>query len=235
MNKSKQNLSPNFNSEEEAFEYLVQQSQNQLLKDKWKEELDKLPDAPVEEPKSKKMVYMKRIIAIAASFVILIGSFYWFTNQGSNPQQMAAAMIHDTNFVLESGSLTRGLNEDATDELGIELQKEINKALEDEDYPASIGLFLTKEKKSQLSIDDKFYYALSLARVENEDHHKAIRMLNDVIAQNSKYFDEALWLQALLYLKINEPNQSKIILNKLINNSNYQISNTKALLERMAN
>jgi len=235
MNESKQNLSQNFHSEEEAFEYLVQQSQNQVLKDKWREELEKLPDAPVEVKRNTRTVFFKRASAVAASFIILFGSFYWFTNQGNSPQQMASAMIHETNFVLESASLTRGLNGEDSDELGVELQKEINKALEKEDYAASVGLFLTKEKKSQLSIDDKFYYALSLARVENEDHHKAIRLLDSVKSQKAKYYNEALWLQALLYLKINEPNKSKIILNKLINNSNYQITNTKALLERMAN
>jgi len=234
MSEPKRNKRPNFQSEEEAFEFLIQESQNKELKDLWKSELDKLPDAPEVEDKKTKRMFFRRAIAIAASFVLLLGSFYWFSNQESSLQQMANVMLDDTNFILESSSATRGIDPEETDELNVALQKEINKALEKEDYEAAIGLFLTKEKKSQLSIEDKFFYALSLGRVDNADHHKAIRLLDDVTSQEEKYFNEALWLQALLYLKINEPYKSKIILNKLINNSNYQITNTKALLERMA-
>ena len=234
MSESKQNKPSDFQSKEEAFEYLVQQSQHQSLKDLWKKELDQLPDAPPEEKKAGKKMFVRRAIAIAASFVFLLGTFVWYTNQDDSLQQMASVMIEDTNFILESGSLTRGIDDSVMDEMDIELQKEINTALEKEDYQASIGLFVTKEKRSQLSVDDKFYYALSLARVDNGDYYKAIRLLEDVAKKKEKYYNEGLWLQGLLYLKINEPNKSKIILNKLINISNYQITNSTALLERMA-
>lgn len=232
MSESKRNIPSNFKSEEEAFEYLVQQSQNKALKDQWKKELDQLPDAPEEKIELGKGSNIRRFIAVAASFLVLIGSFYWYNNQEGSLQQIAGVMIEETNFVLGSASFTRGTVEN--DDLSIELQKEINKSLEKADYDAAIGLFLTKERQSQLTIDDKFYYSLSLARIENGDYYKAIRLLDDVIKQKEKYYDESLWLQALLYLKINEPNNSKIILNKLINISNYQITNTKALLKKMA-
>jgi len=234
MNESKRNMPSDFQSKEEAFEFLVQQSQNKSLKEQWKKELDQLPDAPPEKKRISRKLFVRRASAIAASFILLLGSFYWYTSQHESLQQMASLMITETNFVLDSGSLTRGIDENDVNELDIELQKEINTALEKEDYEASIGLFLTKERKSQLSLDDKFYYSLSLARVEKGDYYKAIRLLDDVAGQKGKYYNEALWLQGLLYLKINEPNKSKIILKKLINISNYQITNSKALLERMA-
>lgn len=234
MNESKRNMPSNFQSEEEAFEYLVQQSQNKSLKELWKKELDQLPDAAPEEKKATRVHFIRRVSAIAASFILILGSFYWYTSQHQSLQQMASVMIEETNFVLDSGSLTRGIDENDGDEIDIELQKEISKALEKKDYDAAIGLFLTKEKKGRLSLDDKFYYSISLAHVENGDYYKAIRLLDDVSDQKDKYYNEALWLQGLLYLKINEPNKSKIILNKLINTSNYQITNSKALLERIA-
>mgnify|MGYP001799990397 CR=1 FL=1 len=147
---------------------------------------------------------------------------------------MATVMIEETNFVLNTASDTRGVNDDESEELSIALQKEINKALEQKDYSASVGLYATKEKNGQLSIEDKFYYSLSLARVADSDYYKAIRLLEDVVDQKDKYLEESLWLQSLLYLKINEPNKSRIKLNKLINISNYQITNRKAVLERIA-
>ena len=235
MSESKGNKSSNFQSKEEAFEFLVQQSQNKSIKEQWKKELDKLPDAPPEVKRVGRILFIRRASIAAASFIILVGSFFWYTNQNVSLQQMASVMIYETNFILESASSTRGINKNDEDALGIELQKEINVALEKEDYEASLGLYLTKEKKSQLSIDDKFYYSLSIARVEDGNYHKAIRLLEDVIGQKGKYYDEALWLQGLLYLKINEPNKSKIILNKLINISNYQFTNSKTLLNKMSN
>lgn len=235
MSESKQNLSSNFGTKEEAFEFLVQQSQNKALKEQWKKELDQLPDAPPEEKGKVKTLFNRRALALAASFILLLGSFYWFTNQNDSLQDMGYSMIEDTNFILESDSATRGLYDNLESQMAIDLQKEINVALEKQDYEAALGLYLTKEKKSQLSIDDKFYYSLSIARLKDGDHHKAIRLLEDVIKTEDRYYNEALWLQALLYITINEPNQSKIILNKLINKSNYQITNTKALLEKMAN
>jgi tetratricopeptide (TPR) repeat protein len=149
---------------------------------------------------------------------------------------MAEVMLKETKFVLHHSALTRGIKELETDQLDVALQREINRALEFEDFEASIGLFRTKEKQTQLSVDDKFYYSLSLGRVRNGDYYKAIRMLDDVIQQKDRFYSEALWLQALLYLKINEPAKAKIILNKLISTSNYhyQITNIRMLLERLA-
>lgn len=234
MSESKQNTSPNFKSKEEAFEFLVEQSQNKALKDQWKAELDKLPDVQIVDKGQTKVILIKRVMAIAATFIILFGSFYWFTLQDNSPSQMADMMIKDTNFILESGSITRGNMGEVNDEVYEELRKEINSALEKENYVASIGLFFTVEKESQLTLADKFYYSLSLARVEDADYQKALSLLDEVISQKGKYYDEALWLQALLYLKTGEPQKTKIILHKLINKSNYQNTNSKALLKKMA-
>lgn len=235
MSESKENNNSNFNSKEEAFEYLVQQSQNQALKDQWRKELDQLPDSPTLEKSKTRVLFLKKVIGVAASLIFMFGCFFWFSQSNDTLQQMASNLIDETYFVLESDSFTRGVDESQNDNLTLELQKEINSALERKDYQQAIGLFMTKEKKSQLSLVDKFYYSLSLARIEGGDYYKAIRLLDDVTKKKDEFYDEALWLQALLYLRVNEPNQSKIILNKLINKSNYQITNTKALLQRMAN
>jgi len=235
MSESTKNKSSDFQSKDEAFEFLVQQSQNKALKDLWKKELEQLPDAPQDVKIVNRRFNLRKLAAVAATFIILLGSFFWLTNKEDSLPKMADLMIEESNFLLDADSATRGIFDNDENEMMIALQKEIYGALEKHDYGAAMGLYMTKEKQSQLSLNDKFYYSLSLARIEDGDYHKAIRLLEDVINKNDKLYNESLWLQGLLYLKINEPNKSKIILNKLNNNSNYQLSNSRVLLKRIAN
>ncbi len=234
MSESKQNKSSDFQSKDEASEYLVKKSQEKVLKDQWAKELDQLPDVPTEEVGKRRRLNIRRIAAVAACFIILLGTFYWFTQREDTLPQMAQKMIEETNFILVAASDTRGLESRTDEDFEAEFQKEISQAMEKKDYGSALGLFVSKEKRGRLTNDEKFHYALSLARVTNADNYKAIRLLDDVIIQKENYYDEALWLQALLYLKIDDPYQSKILLNKLINTSNYQITNSTALLERIA-
>ena len=235
MSESIQNMFYEFQSKDEAFDFLVQQGQNKKIKDQWMKELNLLLDAPQVVKIVNRRVNLRKIVTVAAAFIILLGSFFWLTTKEDSLPKIASLMIKETNFILVSDSVTRGLFKGGKNEKLIELQKEINTAMEKQNYEAALRMYLTKEKQSQLSLNDRFYYSLSLARAEGGDYHKAIRLLEGVINKNDKLYNESLWLQGLLYLKINEPNKSKIILNKLINNSNYQLSNTKALLERMVN
>ena len=233
MSDSKQKLPSNFQSEDEAFEFLIQQSQNQKLKDQWKVELEQLPDAPIKKNYGASKILLRTGLSIAAILILVLGAIFMFRVNNDSLQHMAESMIQETKFILPNSSETRGVN-DGENELTVEFQKEIDKALETKDYKRSIELFARKEGISALSNEDKFFYSLSLSRVDDNDLDKAIQMLEDVIDQKNGYYDEALWLKALLHLKNDNPNESKIVLNKLINNSNYQITNSKALLERMA-
>jgi len=234
MKDSEQNKSSNFNSKDEAFEYLVQQGQNQALKDFWKEEMDKMPEAKIKKINGGggKAILFK-IVTIAASFILIVSAYFLFNNARNDLPQMAAAMIQETNFLLESDGATRGLNEAGDNQDVITLQKNINAALEQKDYAQSAMLLQEKQAKIELSVSDKFYYALSLARMENGDLNKALQLTNEITQTKKKYYNEALWLQALMHLRLENREQAKSTLLKLQDQSNYQSKNTNRILEKI--
>ena len=233
MGESKNNKSGDFDSKEEAFEFLIQQSQNESLKEEWKKNLDSLPDVEYTPNTKSKSVFLTRIIAVAASLLLIISSYFLFSNQQTDSLQMVDALIHQTNFVLENDLQTRDLEDVTSIENGSELQRQILAAMEIKDYEKAANLFSNFDEK-ELSTSYQFAYALSLSRQEDGDFDKAKNLLQYVVSKESMYHQEALWLQALLYLKTGERNKSKIVLNKLISQSNYQLNNAKTLLEGIA-
>jgi len=233
MRKLNRNNLSNFESKDAAFEFLVQESQNHAIKEKWKKELEQLTDATNNERELEWHSNYKSVAVFVAVLFLLMISFYWLINLDNSLEKVASKMLIETNIIAVTDSYTRGFEEEDGGNLAIELQKEINAALSDKDYNAAIGLFFTKEKQSQLTVDDKFYYSLSISQTENADFYKALRMLEDVIAKNEKFINESLWLQGLLFIKIGNPIKAKIILNKLFDRSNYQMRNVESLLKMM--
>ena len=235
MRKLNRNNLSNFESKDAVFEFLVQESQNYAIKEQWKIELQQLTDSPLENRALNRPSKFKRVAVLFAALFLLLMSFYWFISLDTSLEMMADKMLVETNITTVSDSYTRGFEEQNEGNLSIELQNEINIALVQKDYNSAIGLFFTKEKQSQLSIDDKFYYALSISQIENADFYKALRLLEDVTAKNEKFINESLWLQGLLFIKVRNQIKAKIILIKLHSSSNYQNKNVQALLERMKN
>jgi hypothetical protein len=234
MRELNRNYLLNFESKDAAFEFLVQESQSYAIKEQWKKELQQLRDSPKEHRKSKGVSKFNRVAVFLVALFLFLVSFYWFINLNKPLEKMAGEMLVETNITSVSDAYTRGFEEQDEGNLALELQSEINKALFKKDYNSAIGLFLTKEKQSQLSVDDKFYYALSISQIENADFYKALRLLEDVTAKNEKFINESLWLQGLLFIKVRNPIKAKIILNKLYSSSSYQKRNVKSLLERMS-
>lgn len=58
------------------------------------------------------------------------------------------------------------------------------KALEKKEYEPFFGLFLTKEKKSRLLLDNKLYYSFSLFLENEVDNYKALRCSDDITIKN---------------------------------------------------
>jgi multisubunit Na+/H+ antiporter MnhF subunit len=233
MRESNKTTLSNFGSKDAAFEFLVQESQNNIIKEKWKKELDQIQDSSRKIDEIFSILNFKNIVLFLLILGLLLFSVYRLINGNSTPQKMAHIMLLETNISTVSDSYTRGLKTLNDSNLAIELQNEINSSLTLKDYNAAIGLLYTKEQQSQLTVEDKFYYALSISQIENADYYKAIRLLEDVTSKNEKFINESLWLQGLLHLKIGNPIKSKIILTKLSNSSNYQKENTKALLKML--
>ena len=147
---------------------------------------------------------------------------------------MTNRMIEDSYFAVANDFDVRGLNDVASDRLLMDLQHEIDISLEQGDYNAAVGLFKTKEKQTQLSSEDKFYYSVALTKMEKGDYHKAIRMLNSVLEKNDNFKDESLWLLGLLYIKTGDKGSTKFVFQELLEESDYQSNNVRLLLRKLA-
>ena len=233
MRKLYQNNIMDFDSKDSAFEFLVQESQRHFIKEQWKKELEQFEDIPNEKSALKRHLKFNRVAVFAVTLILLLLSFYWYKQLDNSLIKVANQMLVETNITAVSDFYTRGFAEQGEGNLAIELQNEINTALTQKDYNSAIGLFHTKEQQTQLSVEDKFYYALSISQLENADFYKALRLLEDVTFKNEKFIDESLWLQGLLFIKIGNPIKAKIILKQLFARSNYQKSNVTILLKRM--
>jgi len=233
MDVSRHKILSNFNSEQEAFEYLVAYSQKNELKRYFHQELQNLPRKSILDTLYEYHSTLG-LITIAASFTFVVCVFYLLsTFLNPSIEQMANHMLEKTLFVSPSALKTRGTAMDQTHPSYHSLQQHISDAMQHSDYDKAIKFLNQKEKITLLNLDEKFYFAVFLSKTKNEDLQKAIQLTNTITDEKSKFYEESLWLKALIHIKLNQYNESINLLNKLINISNYQLNNSKALLEEL--
>ncbi len=226
MNSQLNNNGSDFKSPDEAFEYLVNQRLNEKRKKEWARELgpgpDELPDElPTENvnSKSSKTLYIR--LASAAAAVVLIGSFFIFLQIPKPIDQYASNLMDETEISMTYGSDSRGANSNLEEKDIASLKNELTTVLLNQDFNQALGNFRQLEKISALSVEDKYFYAISLLKSKGENYQKAIRLLNDVVAVDDHNLKNALWLRALGYgmtdnipLMKKDLNQLKSITNK---------------------
>ena len=145
MSESNKNKKSEFESKDEAFEFLVRKSQENALKSNWKEMLDSLPD---EEPLPKKKRSYSRFaqwMAVAASLILVVTSYFLFTMDHSDAYRLAEAMIHETNFIMPGDTETRGIGKEGLQPVNEEVEKKISKAMETKDYNTAVKLYASIE------------------------------------------------------------------------------------------
>lgn len=233
MSESNQHNMTHFKGRDDAFEFLVQQSQNLLLKEKWRKELELADGEGYNRSYSRQNNLPIKLIGILAILIVLMGLYSWFHSKRNSLDSMTNRMIEDSYFAVVNDQNIRGVKGTNLENRIVDLQNEINMSLEQNDFNAAVGLYLTKEKQTQLSIEDKFYYAVALSKIEKGDYYKAIRLLSQVEDNNDKFHNESLWLQGLLYIKVGSPDHSRIVLKRLIRKSDYQDENVKMLLDKI--
>ena len=232
MSESKKNRKSEFNSQEEALEFLVQKSQEEALKESWKKELELLPDEEEYSTPARGRSRILKIVAVAASLFFVVSFYFLFTEDHSDTYRLAEAMIHETNFIMAGDMETRGAEMESGEGREALIKKQIRDAMDEKNYAAAVKMYASIEKTG-LTNEEKFTYALAIARSEHGDLGKAKKLLK-VHGIKKLVSPQAMWLEALIYLKSGERKKSKKILNKLIQKSNYQSKNAKVLLQKMS-
>ncbi len=222
MNNTDKN-SPEFKDKTEALEFMVRRSIDRKRKEKWAKEF--AAERKINED-TKVIPLRKRIVqlaAVAAIFILGIVAMQFMTAGNQNLNQLATNMLENTKFQPEE--TTRGiiLSEE-------ELSKSLLDALESEDYKKALELY--EQKSSAFSDEDKFFYAVSLAKTNNHDYDKILELTDELMKSKNEFFIESLWIRALTHLKMNESKKAKSELEELLRYK-YQTKNVEELLSKI--
>jgi len=222
MNNIK-NDSPEFKDKTEALEFMIKRSKDRKLKEKWAK--DFAADRK-KNNETKVIPLRKRLFQISAIAAILILGFFVvqiipFGND--NLESLASNMVETTKF--RPNEATRGT---VVTEEGI--NNSLLKALEEEKYVEALNLY--QQKTSAFSLEDKFFYAVSLAKTETPDYNKILELTEEIMKTENEFFIESLWLSALTHLKLKDPKTAKSELEQLLRYK-YQTKNVEKLLSKI--
>jgi len=222
MNK-KENNSSEFKDKTEALEFMVKRSADKKRKERWAKEFA----VNKNKSKSTKLVHInKRILRISAIAAILILGFavvQFFPLSQKNLGSLAQNMILETKF--QPQEVTRG-NPQSDDEVS----KAIQKSLFSENYQEAKKLY--EQKSNKLSLEEKFFYAVSLVKTNSPNQKKILELTSEIMQTENEFFIESLWISALTKLKLNREEEAKEELEKLLRYK-YQTKNVKKLLSEI--
>ena len=163
-------------------------------------------------------------IRIAASIAILVAAS-WFIYTSSifdGPEDLYASNYEKyPNTVY---TITRG------DAMDTSLERKAFEAYESERYTMAIEYF--KELKAETGLDYVDFY-LAQSYLANGDEQKAIEVFKKISSVNSDYKGEALWYQALAFLKLKMNNDAVSLLQTLSKEGSYKQQEAKALLKKL--
>lgn len=208
MNSNINQEGQEFKSPDEAFEYLV----NQQMDEKRRKEWTKAFGTSKDEDSSQKSTIMRRLyirLVSAAAVLLIVAGVFMFFQQKKSVDQIASLLITDTQIAMNYGSGSRGENKGVEEAELKSLKNSITSVLLEGNYEIAIDYFEVMENKYTLSIEDKYFFAASIVKLNTGDYPKAISLLSEVIENGEQHLENALWLRALALGKLKETQRMK--------------------------
>jgi len=174
------------------------------------------------EKKNESKVISMRAWLIAASFALLIAIGSWlfvFNTSDLDTEQLYASNFEPYTNVIQP--IERGNQLE-------DLKSRAFTAYENEEYPKALELFKELYEKHNDSYID-FYSAIVLMQLDR--HEESIPLLKNYIENNGQLKDRALWYMSLSYLKLNQIDNCKNALEKLIQAGSFKTDAATKLLE----
>lgn len=222
MNNTK-NDSSEFKDETEALEFMIKRGIDRKRKEKWAKDFA----AGKKSQEAKVIPLRKRLVQVSAIAAILVLGFFVvqiapFGNDSLDA--LASNMIETTKF--RPNDMTRGTM--ITEE---EISKSLIKALEEENYELALSLY--NQKNRPFTIEDKFFYAVSLAKTGSQEYEKILELTREIMKSENEFFIESLWISALTHLKLKDTTTAKKELEQL-QRYKYQTKNVNRLLAEIS-
>lgn len=165
-------------------------------------------------------------MAAALILMLIIVKFVFFTNQQN---------VNNNELFSKYYELYQPLQPVRGDLHNIEMKNLYNQAIanyENKDYHSAEGLF-----KQIINVDSSDYMArfyLAMAQIEIQQDDEALKNLEFLIlGSNHLFFEQSLWYTALIYLRQNDANKVKKILDSIVQNNYYNSKKAKRLLQQL--
>ena len=198
--------------------------QNSLRLEHRKELKTFLREADAKSNQSQRLPFNKKVWLVAASVVILLVSSFWIINNNSNNptvENLYASYYQPYENVVYS--IERGTRVD-------DLTSRAFLAYEQSDYRLAAKLF--QQLSEEVTLDYIDFYQ-GIAMMELGENEKSISYLNHYLKSENPLSDRALWYLALNYLKLNNIDEAKKHLDRLIKLKTYNLSKAKELRQQL--
>ncbi len=165
----------------------------------------------------------KKYLLVAASIVFLLISSigYYFLNQNNSEKLFTQYYsANDLPSVIKRGNQQDNLIQ------GVLKFKE-------SDYTEALKMF-DSYKNTDNNLNPSVYLYAGIANMELELYDKALLEFDKMILSNSIDYSKGLWFKALLYLKKQDKVNAKIILKKIVENSeSFKFKEAEELLRKL--
>lgn len=165
-----------------------------------------------------------RMLALAASFLLLVGFFAWFSLQGPNLQEMA-----DNNF--EPLALQTQMGNYGDDDIP-KIRNQANQAYVERDYARAAELFAELAELEPYNLNNRLY--AGICRLGNRQPDEAILTLQPLADGKDKNVQsEASWYLALAFMKTGNVASTKTYLDKVVEGKGYNWQKAAGILRNL--
>ncbi len=166
---------------------------------------------------------LKKWMSIAASVIVLAGSFY-FLNQPTktSPKELAQAEIAELHIMADQSVMRKGAADFE------EIRKQANHFYVNGDYQNALEQWQLLEADQKTNERDYLYKGICYLKLG--DSTRALEVLEKI--ESAKGFElEWNWVIALAHLDTNSTDKAHIHLSKLISEGKYKVAEAKQLIE----
>lgn len=194
-----------------------------MLRDAGRLDLKDTLEGFEDQSPTKKIVplWIKRVVPLAAVFVLFLGTYQYFWSQ----KTMTGVEAYDKHFELyEAPSALRDM-----DAAGLVNWKKALSAYENENYEQAIELFSIAE----MEIPDylkNYYIGLSEMAKTAPDFEKAIQNFDTVLKTDNDYNQQAQWYRGLAHLRVEAFDDAMEAFQHIVENKSYKYQSAEKLL-----
>lgn len=169
-----------------------------------------------------------QVAAVAASLALLIGLFF-FLRGTSTPSYEQLATTYILDLPIMSDQLVARKDDTAVEALRLNASE----AYINQDFTKAVGYYNQLIDQGAANAYDQFYLGVSYLRKSPSAPQQTIDLLTQVQADIPAFQQEINWVMSLAYLKNNQRQEAKVLLEQIVDQQAYMAKSAERLLEAL--